>query len=115
MGPDREAGELFRAGGEFSGFNFASFPCNLETIGRRWKWLLEHNPRAQHKLLVLLRRNVKALFLQRFVSHAARMMRRNADEEEEERGVVGFFLIRCWLWNFFDSMLVRCFDISRLD
>ena len=60
---------------------------------------------SQHKLLKNLRRNVKALFLQRFVSHAARMMRRNADDEEEERGVVGFF----------DSMLVRCFDISRLD
>ena len=46
---------------------------------------------SQHKLLKNLRRNVKGFFLQRFVSHAARMMRKNADEEEEERGVVGFF------------------------
>ena len=45
----------------------------------------------QHKLLVLLRRSVRGLYELDFVSHAARMMRRNADEEEEERGVVGFF------------------------
>ena len=94
MGPDREAGELFRAGGEFSGFNFASF---LRSIGNGcWEMKMGMlrttlSFGAQHKLLASLRRNVKGFFLQRFVSHAARMMRRNADEEEEELASWDFF------------------------
>ena len=77
MRPDREAGlygSLFRAGGEFSGFNFASFPSALISFHVAWGLAFQNG--AQHKLLVLLRRSARGFFLLDFVSHAARMMSR---------------------------------------
>jgi hypothetical protein len=76
MRPDREAGlygSLFRAGGEFSGFNFASFPSALISFHAAWGLAFQNYP--QHKLLTSLRRSASQLFLLDFVSHAARMMR----------------------------------------
>jgi hypothetical protein len=62
MRPDREAGlygSLFRAGGEFSGFNFASFlraliSFHVVSLGSRnggAAWGLAFQNGAQHKLL----------------------------------------------------------------
>ena len=69
MRPDREAGlygSLFRAGGEFSGFNFASFlraliSFHVVSLGSRnggaaWGLAFQNGP--QHKLLRSLRRSV---------------------------------------------------------
>jgi hypothetical protein len=85
MRPDREAGlygSLFRAGGEFSGFNFASFPSALisfhvVSLGSRnggAAWGLAFQNYSQHKLLTSLRRSARGLYGLDFVSHAARMM-----------------------------------------
>ena len=89
MRPDREAGlygSLFRAGGEFSGFNFASFPTALISFHVAWGLAFQNYP--QHKLLCLLRRSASHLFLLDFVSHAARMI---DEDEQQHHGVGGFF------------------------
>ncbi len=89
MRPDREAGlygSLFRAGGEFSGFNFASFPSALISFHAAWGLAFQNGP--QHKLLKNLRRSARGLFLLDFVSHAARMI---DEDDQQHHGVGGFF------------------------